>query len=154
MRCQFADKNDDIQQQQADSKFESKKNTSIAVVSFERYPNRKEYKKLNHPWGTVPSCFLSDTSRTIWATEEPTVSCHLLLPDNFPMRRIRTQAPIYMLEVKGLCALNNLFMVFKKIKNEYDHNRTDYMKNIKEFDLNHIMKCNYECFFLTVTLHI
>ncbi|CAG8523040.1 14749_t:CDS:2 [Funneliformis mosseae] len=79
----YADKYDYIQQQQADSELESRKNTSIAMVSFESCHNRKRIQTFEPPLGELCRVgSLVGTSGTIWETEEPTTPCHLVLPDN------------------------------------------------------------------------
>ncbi|RIA86493.1 hypothetical protein C1645_856067 [Glomus cerebriforme] len=156
-----ADKKDDIRQQQADSKLESRKYTSIAVVSFECCPNRKRIQEFETPLGEL--CRVgsvvgtSGTLGTTWSKEQPTTPCHLVLPDSFLTRRTGNQTP--MSEGNGLHesshAHNSSIMAVEKIKNEYDRHRiatsvgldilskesyhTEYMESIKEFGFNHII---------------
>src|SRR5207248_1497871 len=103
---------------------------------------------------------LVGTSGIKWTTEEPTMPCHRVLPDNLLTRRTDGQAPVYKVsEGNGLHesspALNNSIMVVEKIKNECNRRRiatsversilskepdlTYYMEGIKEFGFNHII---------------
>ncbi|RIA82792.1 hypothetical protein C1645_834799 [Glomus cerebriforme] len=158
-RNRDADKDDDVRQQQADSELESRKYTSIAVVSFECCPNRRRIREFEPPLGELCRVgSLVDTSGTTWTTEEPTIPCHLVLPDNY-FTRTGSQAPMCKMSEgnelhESLHEHNSSIMVVEKIKNEYDCHRIaksvrrnilskesyhTYMKDIKEFGFNHII---------------
>jgi hypothetical protein len=134
-----------IQQQQAGSGFESKKNSSVAVVSFERCPNRRRIQELEPSLGEL--CRVGSfggTSGTMWTTEEPKTLCHLVLPNNFHTQNFERQASVYKVsEGNGLHesshAHNSSFMLVEKIKNECDRHRvaTSVMLNLssKESEL-------------------
>ncbi|RIA87076.1 hypothetical protein C1645_855031 [Glomus cerebriforme] len=159
----------DIQQQQAGSELESRKNTNIAVVSSERYPNKSRTREIETPLGELCRVgFLVGTSRATWTTEGPTTLCHLVHPNRFLTQKNESHAPkLAMYNVsKGngpyetSNARNSSFMLVEKIKNEYDrhrvatsvshnilseseesdlHDLTDDMESIKKFGFDHII---------------
>lgn len=163
---------DDIRKQQADSGFESKNNTSIAVVSFERCPNRRRIQELEPPLGEL--CRVGSfrgTSGTMWKSEEPT-SCHFVHPNNFYTQNFESHASMYkMSEGNGLHESshvhNSSSILVEKIKYECDRHRvassvmlrlsskeselTEDLECIKEYGFSHIIivgERDYGVFFL------
>ncbi|CAG8493418.1 6432_t:CDS:2, partial [Paraglomus brasilianum] len=157
----------DTRQPQADNEFESRKNTSVAVVSFECCPNRRKIKAFEPSLGELfrVGSFVGTFGTSKWTTEEPTTPCHLVFPNRFPTPKIENRTPMYNVsEDNGPCessdACNSSFMLVEKIKNGYDRYRiatsvchdiwseskglditdlTDDMEGIKEFGFNHII---------------
>lgn len=156
-------KNDDIQQQQADSGFESRKNTSVAVVSFKCCPNRRRIQESEASLGElfrVDSLVGTSGTGTTRTTEEPTTPCKFVFPNNFLTQKSKGHVPVHNVPegngpYESSNARNNPVMVVERIKNEYDCHRvatsvklilseeesdlTDDMEYIRKFGFNHII---------------
>jgi len=148
------DKRGYIRNQQADNKLESTKNTSIAVVSFERCPNRRIIQEIEPPLGElfrVGSLVGSGkstwtTEKSTWTTEDPTSPCCRVLPNRTHTQKNKSDIPMCNVSedngpYESSKACNNSHMLVEKIKNEYDRHRVaasvshDILSESKESDL-------------------
>ncbi|CAI2185449.1 9295_t:CDS:2 [Funneliformis geosporum] len=160
------DRKNDIRQPLGDNELESRKNTIVALVSFECCPNKRRIQEFEPSLGELFRVgSLVVTSGTTWTTEEPTTPCHHVFPNHFLTQKIECNTPMYNVSegngpYESSNARNNSFMLVEKIKNEYDRNRiatsvyhnilseskesditdlTDDMESIQEFGFNHII---------------
>jgi hypothetical protein len=158
---------DDIRRPPADNEFESKKNISVAVVSFERCPNRRRIQEFEPSLGELfrVGSLVGTSGASTWTTEGPTTPCHHVFPNRFLTQKIESHTPMYIVSesngpYESSDARNSSFMLVEKIKNGYDCHRiatsvyhhilseseelditdlTDDMECIKEFGFNHII---------------